>query len=289
MPCGVVLLNQSVPTIIALEPLSLGHANVPSLPVTTVSNLILDSGAGIHLLNPKDASSQVPTFQAQELKLDTANGVISSDLVAQVQIPLGPLEQIDAEVRILRNSPSVLSLGRLCCDSGYGFAWAPFSDPLLFTPSGHAYSVPQHQYVPVLNQVREVTSDDSAHRIGQILNLLEARTPAGPATVEKVLSIAEQYEQFARLHLPSDCLLIECCADTASQFGQRAHVFGFFVIRVCQHHDLHSRETVAMLHGIISHNKGCSIHGSLPCTPWSRFQALCLHNSTDKDIRVVLS
>ena len=121
---------------LAAPALSSKESVVPLLPVTVVSNLVLDSGAGTHLLNPKDASASIAIHDAPSVKLDTANGVICSDLAAQIQVPLGTGQPINAEVRILRNSPSVLALGKLCCESGYAFVWGPFTDPLLFSPCG---------------------------------------------------------------------------------------------------------------------------------------------------------
>ena len=266
---------------LAAPALSSKESVVPLLPVTVGSNLVLDSGAGIHLLNPKDASASIAIHDAPSVKLDTANGVICSDLAAQIQVPLGTGQPINAEVRILRNSPSVLALGKLCCESGYAFVWGPFTDPLLFSPCGQVYRVPQHQFVPVLNQVEQLSSDDAITRIQRVIAMLDAPVVTLPAALKEVPSIEQQYETFVSLKLPSDRLLIECCTDSESQFGLQAHVHGFYVIRICQQHDLHDSTTEALIASIIAQNPGCHIHGSLPCTPWSRFQNLCCHMSSD--------
>ena len=247
-----------------------------------INNLALDSGAGVHLINPKDSKSVILTHQAPTLRLDTANGVIASNEAAMIDIPLGSSDSISAEVRILRNSPSVLALGRLCVESGYGFAWPPHSEPLLFSPTGQIYQVPLQQFVPVLNDVQQLSPSVAIDSLRSFHDMMKSEPLLTMPAPLQHLTIQDQYDVFVKLKLPDSSLLIEVCTSADSQLGIRAPCFGFYVIRVTEQHDFSSQHTQTLLEQIASRHPGCNSHASLPCTPWSRFQALNMHMSSNQ-------
>ena len=249
---------------------------------TAIRNLALDSGAGVHLINPKDSKIPLATYQAPPLRLETANGIIASREAASIDIPLGESDSINAEVRILRDSPSVLALGKLCVESGYGFAWPPQSEPLLFSPSGQIYQVPLQHFVPMLHDVQQLSPTAALESLSSFHSMIQKNVPIHtlPAPLQQ-LTIQQQYDVFLKLKLPNSCLLVELCTSPDSQLGIRAPNFGFYVLRVTEQHDFTSKSTQDLLFDIVSRHPNCNIHASLPCTAWSRFQALNMHMSQD--------
>ena len=77
------------------------------------------------------ARAAIPTCQIglitkarNPVLLSTANDLISSDKVVPLQ--LGELGETAAPVRLLDQSPDVLSIGRRCVLGGYGFQPVPY-------------------------------------------------------------------------------------------------------------------------------------------------------------------
>ena len=72
--------------------------------------------------------------------------------------------------------------------------------------------------------------------------------------------------------------LIELCTDEASTLGKASEDFPKVeVLRVTKMTDLSDPETVRQLVDLIKANPGISIHGSLPCTPWTTWQEMNIH------------
>ena len=90
---------------------------------------ILDSGSGLHLAGSSEPEQGVSSAEA--LTLITANGHIISDTQVASSLPLK-----DA-ARLLVDSPHVFSLGRVCLNDGFYFAWSRFKAPKLTLPNGY--------------------------------------------------------------------------------------------------------------------------------------------------------
>ena len=88
-----------------------------------------------------------------------------------VDVPLTEHINVNADFRVLKNSPSVLALGRLCCQSGFAFLWAPHEEPVLITPTGLPVRVPLHQFVPIMSGVMEMTPSELEASWQNIRNL----------------------------------------------------------------------------------------------------------------------
>lgn len=104
-----------------------GHSCVGS---AMVSVFAVDSAASTHI---KDAAEQGYPTRALALEeswtLGTASGAVYANQ-ATVVVPtaqIGALEALD-----LPDSQNALSMGRLCMENGYGFAWPPFGLPSRF-------------------------------------------------------------------------------------------------------------------------------------------------------------
>ena len=241
---------------------------VPLAP--SVANLALDSGAGIHIVNPKDLDVVPSIHPATNLRLDTANGIIESRDATLLSIPLGDTT-INAEARVLQNSPSVLSLGRLCAEQGFSLVWSKNNLPLLIDSTGRTYEVPLSSFVPILNGAKELDTLASSNLLHELLSAVEHPTPAVPV-VSTFESLHDQHLRFKSTDLPSHRLLFELCCEPDSMLGQQAKSHGFFVIRVTKKHDLFDPQTLATLQELALHEQNCHAHSSVPCTPWSRLQ-----------------
>eukprot|EP00973_Karenia_brevis_P006269 853880-Karenia_brevis.AAC.1 len=90
--------------------------------------------------------------------------------------------------------------------------------------------------------------------------------------------------RFVRSHrlsgkLPGWGKLIELCTSPDSTLGKTALQFGkrITVYRVTQREDFGNPTFVSQLHDQARSCPGISLHGSLPCTPWSQWQPMSIH------------
>ena len=100
---------------------------------------LVDSGASMHLV-PMKGLSDWERKNIKRLKipipLATANGQIQCNLWTYVRI-----HELDILVPalLLRDAPSLLSMGMLCKESGYKFEWDPDEGPSLQKKGGAAH------------------------------------------------------------------------------------------------------------------------------------------------------
>ena len=180
----------------------------------------------------------------------------------------------------MRDSPSVLSLGKLCQENGFGFIWPPAASPMLLLPDGTCCEIPVHSFVPVLENVTVADSASVSSAFNSLVQLAKHNTvqlmPAPSLSIRYICngfaSIEEQYMQFKATGLPSYKLLFELCCESSSTLGIIAPNHKFFVIRVTEDHDLLSHSTVQLLTQICLQEQFAHAHASVPCTPWSRLQ-----------------
>ena len=73
--------------------------------------------------------------------------------------------------------------------------------------------------------------------------------------------------------------VIEICASEASNIGTVGAEFdNVEVIRITKDMDFKNPETIAQIKSLIRACPGASVHGSLPCTVWSTWQTMAIHN-----------
>ena len=112
-----------------------------------VNSWVIDTGSGHHLASRKTLSKQeAETLRCGEmLKLATANGVISGTEVADS--PITALGGTDVEVRVLCDTPRVLSVHQLV-QEGCTFVWDEDGARLL--QNGHVHHLTIKGGVPLM-------------------------------------------------------------------------------------------------------------------------------------------
>ena len=82
---------------------------------------------------------------AKTISMATVNGPLSVEEAISVHVP--NLERT-VEFIIVKDSPPLLSVGRLCMLEGYGFFWPPRQIPWLISPTGRRINLQVHDFVP---------------------------------------------------------------------------------------------------------------------------------------------
>ena len=92
---------------------------------------VVDSGASMHMISKKDLSNaemDTLTKSCSPTKVITANGEVQTQEEAIVYVKeLGIL----LTMKVLENTPAVLSLGKLCDENGYSYEWINHQKPHL--------------------------------------------------------------------------------------------------------------------------------------------------------------
>ena len=92
---------------------------------------VVDSGASMHLISKKDLNSaevDTLTTSCSPTIVITANGEVQTHEEATVNV-----KELDIflTMKVLENTPAVLSLGKLCDDNGYSYEWINGQKPHL--------------------------------------------------------------------------------------------------------------------------------------------------------------
>ena len=109
----------------------------------------LDSGSSFDILSKHDMEKEDKrkTYSlADPVYMHTADGEVTTDQ-GIVKKPFGDL--LDIECLILPNSPSLLSLGRLCMESDLDFSWPRGQRPWLTFPDGSSTQLKVANRVPL--------------------------------------------------------------------------------------------------------------------------------------------
>ncbi len=115
----------------------------------------LDSGSSCDLVE-QASLPQVETHSAQCQKtLETANGIVQTDQVCDVDIPL--LQQ-QLSPFVVDISPALLSLGKRCMLDGFSFNWPAYQRPTLTTPQGKDVLLPVENSLPWLTPQCDVAA-----------------------------------------------------------------------------------------------------------------------------------
>ena len=83
----------------------------------------MDSGASMHMISHKDLNSaelETVTTSRSPTTVITANGEVQTHEEATVYV-----KELDIflTMKVLENTPAVLSLGKLCDEHGYSYEW----------------------------------------------------------------------------------------------------------------------------------------------------------------------
>ena len=134
---------------------------------------LMDTGCGHDLISQKKIEKHdLETLVTPEpISFQTANGVTDTDLVSNFQAESFK-EPINAYV--LRDTPSVLSIGKRCMNQNYGFVWPPGREPFMIDPEGKRISLFVNGDIPC---VRVGSSKSLAHddvEATAVLNVLNS-------------------------------------------------------------------------------------------------------------------
>ena len=112
---------------------------------------IVDSGSSFDILSPHDLSKseEKKVYNLVDpMCMNTADGQI----VAEKGLMKRVFPDSDKiECLLLPNSPSLLSLGRLCIEAGCNFEWKSGQNPWLTLPNGKSIQLDVSNRVPVLS------------------------------------------------------------------------------------------------------------------------------------------
>ena len=136
LPC-----NRSAPALSAVRSI----LNDPAL------QYVLDSGSEFHLVGEQDLSREGwkrVRDAIEEVSLATASGTEAAgrELTGHFDV-LGGVRLVH---KVLKDSPAVVSMGRLIEDHGFSFHWMHGSTPVLIFPDGEKLELPCHGHVPYL-------------------------------------------------------------------------------------------------------------------------------------------
>ena len=139
------------------------------LPASTLKNLrnenlCVDSGASMHMISKKDLSDaemDTLTKSCSPTIVITANGEVQTHEEATVHVnELG----VFLTMKVLENTPAVLSLGTLCDENGYSYEWINGQKPHLIK-DGIRIICNTENFVPMswfqACQVRPLTSSST--------------------------------------------------------------------------------------------------------------------------------
>ena len=105
------------------------------LPASTLKpeerEFVVDSGASMHMISKKDLSNAEMDTLTKSFSLTiviTANGEVQTHEEATVYVK--ELEKF-LTLKVLENTPAVLSLGKLCDENGYSYEWINGQKPHL--------------------------------------------------------------------------------------------------------------------------------------------------------------
>ena len=110
---------------------------------------IIDSGSAFDIVSPSDLTTSEKkriNIMSMGIQLRTAAGDLTTNESVSVD-PFGSNNTVDALV--LPDSPALLSLGKLCGESGYSFYWPNGGSPEITIPSGKTFELKAVNRVPV--------------------------------------------------------------------------------------------------------------------------------------------
>ena len=96
-------------------------------------DIIGDTGSGNHILGASRVGSDDKVYTGKPKRLATANGVIT--VANRVKTHMKALG-VEIDSLVLEDSPSVLSIGRLCMSGDFDFIWRRGQQPFLVTVWG---------------------------------------------------------------------------------------------------------------------------------------------------------
>ena len=137
------------------------------LPASTLKpeerELVVDSSASMHMISKKDLmnSGEMDTWtkSCSPTTVITANGEVQTHEEATVYV-----KELDIiwTMKVLENTPAVLSLGKLCDENGYSYEWINGQKPHLIQ-KGIRIQCNTENFVPIAVPGLSTSSSSSSH------------------------------------------------------------------------------------------------------------------------------
>ena len=126
---------------------------------------IVDTGASFYILPEEEISGRMRKRiqkMAKGISMATVNGSIVADQCITISLP-----NLDRTVEfvIVKDSPPLLSVGRLCMLEGFGFFWPPRRTPWLVSPDGRKINLQVHDFVPYCAAAKPKTEPKPTRKI----------------------------------------------------------------------------------------------------------------------------
>ena len=123
---------------------------------------VVDSGASMHMISKKDLSDAEMdslTKPCSPTMVITANGEVQTHEEATVYVK--ELYEI-LTLKVLENTPAVLSLGKLCDENGYSYEWINGQKPHLIK-NGIRIQCDTENFVPIVVPGLSTSSSSGSH------------------------------------------------------------------------------------------------------------------------------
>ena len=132
-------------------------------------NFVVDSGASMHLISQKDLSDaemDTLTKSKSPTTVITANGKVQTHEEATVYVKE---LHIFLTMKVLENTPAVVSLGKLCDEHGYSYEWINGQKPHLIE-DGIRIICNTENFVPIVVPGLSSSSSGSSSTSKHLLN-----------------------------------------------------------------------------------------------------------------------
>eukprot|EP00435_Cladocopium_sp_Y103_P043537 s2505_g12.t1 len=131
---------------------------------------IMDSGSGHDLISIKKIDRMdLSTYDDEVVNFHTANGVTSSTKRSDIDFKaFGE----PAQMHVLDDTPSVLSMGKRCLDLGYSFVWPVGKNPYMIDGNGDIIEMTVKDYIPYVNldQEKKIGNKKKVEKILEIIS-----------------------------------------------------------------------------------------------------------------------
>ena len=136
------------------------------LPASTIKpeerEFVVDSGASMHMISKKDLNSaelETLTKSCSPTTVITANGEVQTHEEATVYV-----KELDIflTMKVLENTPAVLSFGKLCDENGYSYEWINGQKPHLIK-NGIRIQCNTENFVPIVVPGLSTSSSSGSH------------------------------------------------------------------------------------------------------------------------------
>ena len=121
-------------------------------PMTSIiaDEIIVDSGSAFHVISedliPPDLWEYIVPL-GRKVRCATVNGPVVIDKGITLHIPT---LEVDLHFLITKDSPPIISMGKLCKENGFSSIWISNQDPYLLSPTGQRFNLTVKDEVPLM-------------------------------------------------------------------------------------------------------------------------------------------